>query len=305
VLRLFQCLFVVCLALSSRQPIDAADPVFDGKRAFSYLEAICDLGPRISGSPGMTAQQELLEKHFTQLGAQVRFQEFDVPHPTTGQPVRMRNLLVVWDPQASERVLLCCHYDTRPRPDQELIPAHRDKPFIGANDGASGVAVLMELGQQFAAHPPQRGVDFVFFDGEELVYNKNDKYFLGSEKFATEYRDHPPQGFRYSAGVLLDLVAGKNITFFYEKNSLRYAPDLTRSIWETAGRLGVREFVPRSKHLVLDDHLALNQIAKIPSCDIIDFDYPHWHKRNDLPAACSEDSLAKVGRVLLAWLAGQ
>ena len=118
----------------------------DGDRAFRYLEQICEIGPRISGTPGMQRQQEIIETHFSQLGAEVRYQEFDVAHPQTGEPVRMRNMIVSWNPESSERLLVCCHYDTRPRPDQEPLPFNRDKPFIGANDGGSGVAVLMEMG---------------------------------------------------------------------------------------------------------------------------------------------------------------
>lgn len=275
---------------------------FDGQRAFSYLEAICALGPRISGTPQMTQQQELITSHFTKLGATVQYQDFDVPHPLTGGPVRMRNIIVSWRPDAPERLLLCCHYDTRPKPDREPNAAHRELPFIGANDGASGVALMMELGNQFAALPIKPAVDFVIFDGEELVYSDKDKYFHGSEYFAKAYRDAPAGGPRYRDGVLLDMVAGKNATFFYEGNSLKYAPDVTRKVWDTARRAGVKEFVARRKHEVLDDHIPLNTIAKIPTCDIIDFDYPHWHLRNDIPAACSATTLTKVGRVVSLWI---
>ncbi|SFI19386.1 M28 family peptidase [Planctomicrobium piriforme] len=296
-------LLVCCLTLPAISPAqENRAPAFDGRRAFSYLEAICAIGPRISGTPGMARQQELIERHFTALGAEVRYQDFDVAHPETGQPVRMRNMIVSWQPQAEQRLLVCCHYDTRPRPDREPLPFQRDKPFIGANDGGSGIAVLMELGNLIAAMQPRPAVDFVFFDGEELVYDPQDKYFLGAEHFAKSYRDRPAGSPRYEQGVLLDLVAGQNANFYYEVNSLRYAPEVTRSIWETAQRLGIKEFVARRKHEVLDDHLALNTIAGIPTCDIIDFDYPHWHRRNDLPGACSAATLSNVGRVIFAWL---
>ncbi|WP_437228280.1 M28 family peptidase [Planctomicrobium sp. SH661] len=298
----FLTLCVLPLEVSAQQAND-----FDGARAFNYLREICAIGPRISGTPGMQQQQDLLEKHFTDLGGEVRYQEFDASHPRTGQPVRMRNIIVQWRPQATRRILLCCHYDTRPFPDRETSPALREKPFIGANDGGSGVALLMELGNHLGKEGvlplnSDLGVDFVIFDGEELVYTQGDKYFLGSEYFATEYRDHPPQNFRYLSGVLLDMVAGTGATFYYEINSLRYAPEVTRDVWKVAADLGIRDFVARRKHEVLDDHLALNQIARIPTCDIIDFDYPHWHKRNDLPAACSAQTLGKVGRVMMGWI---
>lgn len=277
---------------------------FDAARAFGYLEQVCAIGPRIAGTDGMLRQQQLLEKHFVDLGAQVFFQEFDTSHPQTGEPVRMRNLIVSWQPQAPERVLVCCHYDTRPRPDREPYPPNQDKPFIGANDGGSGVALLMELGRHMAAFKPACGVDFVFFDGEELVYDNTrdqERYFLGSKYFSEQYRDRPP-GFTYRCGVLLDMVAGKDFKAFYESNSLRYAPELTRSVWDAAKRAGVKEFVPRIRHEVRDDHLPLNQIARIPTCDVIDFDFPYWHLRNDIPATCSGATMAKVARVLMEWL---
>lgn len=287
---------------SAQQPI-----VFDGQRAHGYLASICELGPRFSGSPGMQKQQALLEKHFSDLGGEVRYQEFDVPHPQTGQPVRMRNMVVHWGPPIAQRMLLCCHYDTRPFPDREPTPALREKPFLGANDGGSGVAMLMELANHMKVLSQQAqthgmGVDFVFFDGEELVYAQGDKYFWGSEYFARSYRDRPSPTFQYVNGILLDMVAGAGASFHLEVNSLRYAPQVTRDFWGLAARLGVKEFVNRRKHEVLDDHLALNQIAQIPTCDIIDFDYPHWHRRNDLPAACSAQTMGKVGRVLVAWI---
>ncbi|MBX3442166.1 MAG: M28 family peptidase [Planctomyces sp.] len=292
-------LFAVLLAAA---PTVAAPPGFDGRRAFADLEAICAIGPRISGTEGMAQQQQLLLDHFTELGAECAFQEFDVPHPRTGEPTRLRNLLVTWHPETTERILLGCHYDTRPRPDREPLPRNRDLPFIGANDGASGVAALMELGRQMSALAPRYGVDFVFFDAEEFLWDdRRDNYFLGSEHFAKNYVNSPPPH-RYVAGVVLDMVADKDLRIYYEGFSLRYARPVAESVWKTAEKIGVKQFVARRRHEVRDDHLPLNQIAKIPTIDIIDFDYPHWHTRNDIPANCSAESLEAVGRVMVAWL---
>lgn len=274
--------------------------MIDAKRAFGYLVTICRIGSRVSGSSGMADQQKLVAEHFRQQGAQVAFQKFEVPHPQTGQPVRMNNIIVSWHPEAKERVLLGCHYDTRPFPDQDPDPARSGK-FIGANDGASGVALFMELAHHMQNLKPTYGVDFVLFDGEELVYARGDKYFLGSEHFAFQYRDHPP-AYRYVCGVVVDMIADKNLNILQEQNSLKYAPELTKSIWNTARRLKVKEFVAKVGYEIQDDHLPLNNIARIPTCDIIDFDYPHWHRSTDIPANCSEASLAKVGSVLLQWL---
>lgn len=295
-------LLTLALVFAFQSGTHAESLLPDSDRAFQYLKTVCAIGPRISGTAGMQKQQELIEKHFTQFGAEVRYQEFDVAHPNTGAPVRMKNMIVSWHPESKERILLCCHYDTRPFPDEEALAVNRTKPFIGANDGGSGVALLMELAHHMSKVTPKLGVDFVFFDGEELVYDKDDKYFLGSEYFATQYRDNPPSGFRYVKGVLLDMVADRNLNIYIEKNSLKYAPQVTRSVWATARKLRARSFINRSKYEIRDDHLPLNLIAKIPTCDIIDFDYPYWHKRNDVPAACSGRSMAIVGRVVLHWL---
>lgn len=273
----------------------------DAERAFGYLTKICDIGPRISGSEGMDRQQRLISEHFTKLKANVRFQSFDAAHPASGNPVRMNNMIVSWDPAATKRVLLACHYDTRPRADRDDPLRAREGKFLGANDGASGVALFMELAHHIGRIKPTYGVDFVFFDGEELVYGERDPYFLGSEHFAKDYRDKPPQ-YEYVCGVLVDMIGDKNLQLYEEANSLEYAPEVTQSIWKMAKKLGVKEFVAKPKHEVRDDHLPLNRIAHIPTCDIIDFDYPHWHTTRDVPAACSGESLAKVGRVLLAWL---
>jgi len=288
-------------AASAAEP--ARVPQIDAQRAYGYLVSVCELGPRISGTPGMAAQQRLITDHFAGLGVQVGMQSFDTRHPLTGAPVRMSNMVVSWHPEAKRRVLVACHYDTRPLPDQDRY--NPNGRFIGANDGASGVALLMELGHHIRDIEPTYGIDFVFFDGEELVYkgrfgNKGE-YFVGSRYFAQQYRDRPPEH-RYVCGVVVDMVADRNLNLYMEKKSVRFAPTVTRSLWRTAAELGVREFIARRKHDIEDDHVPLNEIARIPTCDIIDFDYPHWHTMRDVPSKCSGESLEKVGRVLLHWL---
>jgi glutaminyl-peptide cyclotransferase len=280
----------------------------DGDAAYKMLKDICAIGPRKSGSPGMAKQQELLIAHFRKLGAQVSTQDFDVRDPQSGAKVTMKNIIVEWHPEKKERVLLCTHYDTRPYPDED--PRRPRGKFIGANDGASGPALLSELGRHMGELEIPYGVDFVLFDGEELVYDRaRDKYFLGSEHFAKSYVAEPP-AHRYLAGVLLDMVGDKNLELYYEGNSMLQNPAIAREIWKTALRLKVKEFIPRTKHTVSDDHLALSSIARIPSIDIIDFDYPRqgaasfWHTEADTPDKCSAASLAKVGWVLLEWLKG-
>ena len=278
---------------------------FNGERAYEYLKAVCAIGPRVSGSEGMARQQKLLEAHFSKLGGQVSYQKFRVRHPLTGEPVPMANLLVRWHPERRERILLCAHYDTRPLPDRDPNPRlRREGVFIGANDGGSGVALLMEMAHEIGDLQTKYGVDFCLFDGEELVYDSDrDPYFLGSEWFARQYVARP-QGFTYRWGVLLDMVGDADLQLYQEKNSM-YWPDtrpLVIDIWNTAERLGVKEFIPRRKHEIRDDHIKLHNIGGIPCCDIIDFDYPHWHTTGDTVDKCSALSLAKVGWVVTEWL---
>jgi hypothetical protein len=276
---------------------------FDARRAMDYLRQLCDIGPRISGSDGMRRQQELLRKHFEKCGAKVRLQEFTARQRSQRDPTPMANLIASWYPNRTRRVILCSHYDTRPHADQEADPRRRREPFVSANDGGSGVALLMEVANHMQDLKADVGVDFVLFDGEEYIFDnrpQGDKYFFGSEHFATEYvRTHPK--YTYVAAILLDMVGGKEIHFPAEVNSLFNAGELVEEVWKIAREQGCTAFEPRQGPEVLDDHLALNK-ARIPAIDIIDFSYPHWHKLSDVPENCSGDSMAQVARVLTVWL---
>ncbi len=288
---------------------------FNGARAYEDLKQLCDeIGPRCTGSVGMTRQQAMLKAHFEKCGGRVELQQFENPHPLTGEPVPIVNMIVHWRPQSEERILLCTHYDTLPFP--VLDPVDPKGRFVGANDGGSGVAVLMELGREMRDLEPDLpyGVDFVFFDAEEFMFDEHGtasdpdgkmtgEFFVGSEYFARQYRDHPPP-YRYRWGVLLDMIGDKDLRIPQERIGLKTLKGrkLVRQIWETARRLGVREFVMRPGIEIKDDHVPLNKIARITTIDLIDFDYPAWHTRNDTPEQCSALSLAKVGWVLREWL---
>jgi glutaminyl-peptide cyclotransferase len=292
-------------AATSRFELD--DIPFNGARAFEYLEQLCALGRRPSGSEGMAAQQELLEDHFKKLGATVHRQEFRVRHPLSGNPVAMCNLIAQWHPERKQRILLCAHYDTLPYP--MLDPVDRQGVFVGANDGGSGVALLMEMAHELtdllADDQTQFGVDLVMLDGEEFIFEPKGRYFLGSEYFARSYAagNLPYQG-RYRWGILLDMIGDADLGIKQEANSFgwRDTRPLVFQIWATARRLQVREFIPEKGKEILDDHVPLHNIGGIPICDLIDFDYPPWHTREDTPDKCSALSLAKVGWVVREWL---
>ena len=278
------------------------DIPFHGTRAYEYLKQLCAIGPRPSGSSGMAAQQKLLGEHFTQCGAVVEWQRFGVKHPVDGSPVPMANLIARWYPERQERILLCAHYDTLPFP--MLDPVNPRGTFVGANDGASGVAVLMELAHEIADLKTPYGVDVVLFDGEEFIFSQRHRYFLGSEYFARQLIGGPAaHGYRW--GVLLDMIGDADLQIYQDRTSMgwRDVRPLVEEIWATAARLGVREFIPRQKYAIQDDHVPLHDIAGIRICDIIDFDYPPWHTQQDTPEQCSALSLAKVGWVVREWLA--
>ncbi len=274
---------------------------FDGKRAMQYLTQLCDLGPRLSASPAMRKQQELLKVHFEKLGATVTLQKFEGTQPSQKGPIPMANMIITWNPDAKRRVLFAGHYDTRPIADQELRERDWYKPFISANDGTSTVAFMMELAHHMKDLPRNIGLDFIIFDGEEYIFDKmRDKFFLGSDYFAKQYakekRNHD-----YIAGVLLDLFAGKNAQFPIEVNSRFLAGPVLESVWMEAERQGVKSFIWKQGPEVQDDHLALNRV-RIPTINIIDFEYAHWHKLTDLPENCSGDTMVDVAKVLTAWV---
>ena len=152
-------------------------------------------------------------------------------------------------------------------------------------------------------------MDLVFFDGEEFVIQRQrDPMFLGSTYFAQQYAEGKLDC-KYVYGILVDMVADKDLQIYLEGNSLGYADRLTRSVWTVAKDLGVKEFIPEQRHKIRDDHLPLNSIARIQTVDIIDFDYPntvqgnsYWHTQQDTVENCSAESLGKVGSVVLEWL---
>jgi glutaminyl-peptide cyclotransferase len=280
---------------------------FDDAQALKYLKQLCDLGPRISGSETMKKQQEIIEKHFKGLGATVTRQEFKGKQLSRKQPTEMVNLIISWHPDKTRRVLITTHYDTRPIADQEKNPQNWNKPFVSANDGTSGVAFLMELGNHMKELKTEFGVDFVLFDGEEYVFETaatggGDKYFFGSEYFAEDYQKTKDQRkFRYDAGLLLDLFAAKNAELKVEHYSYAAAKPLVEQIWALAKDVGAKSFKFENGWEVQDDHLALIK-AGIPTVDIIDFDYPHWHKLTDTPDKVSGAQMAEVSKVISIWL---
>ncbi len=277
---------------------------FDGERAIGYLKSLCEMGTRWSNSKEMTKQQELLTAHFEKHGAKVTLQKFNGRQPSQKDPIPLANMIVTWHPDAKKRIILCGHYDTRPIAHEEPRK-NWDKPFLSADDGTSTTAFLMELAHHMKDLKLQDGigVDFVLFDAEEYIFDKSrDKFFLGSEYFAADYKKNPPKH-KYIGGVLFDLFAHKGAEYKVELNSYDMAKDLVTEIWAVAKAEGVKAFIWDQGIEIQDDHLALNAVG-IPTVDIIDLNgyTDHWHKLSDTPDKCSPNSMNQVAKVIMAWL---
>jgi hypothetical protein len=283
---------------SSTRPTKLAG--FDGERAYEYLVEQCNIGTRISGTEGNRKLRDRMEEHFAGLGAQVKRQPFQSRHPLSGDPVEMENIVASWHPERTSRVVIGAHFDTRPFPDKETNPRKKTATFLGANDGASGVAVLMEMAHALSDLKTSLGVDLVAFDAEELVYDEKGEYCLGSQHFADQYRRAGAQK-RYVAGIVVDMVGGDPMAIYPDREGYRQAPRLVEEIWNIAKRLKASSFKTGRFYEVNDDHIPLLEVG-IPAIDIIDFSYKYWHLASDTPDKCSAASLAQVGGVLVEWL---
>lgn len=210
----------------------------------------------------------------------------------------MTNVVASFSLQKTERILLCAHWDSRPWADQDPNSENRDQPVLGANDGASGVAVLLEVARHIQLAEPKYGVDIVLFDGEDSgLPGQPDSYALGAQHFAKN------KDFRYRPkfGILLDMVGDKDLQIYQEENSVNYAPQIVERIWDRAQGLGSSSFFASPGYQVTDDHLPLLNVG-IPCVNLIDFDYEYWHTLADTPDKCSPESLAEVGRLILSLL---
>lgn len=227
----------------------------------------------------------------------VRLQPFSHTWSRTGKPVQMANIIGEqnWK-DAKVRVLLIAHWDSRPTSDQEWDEDKRNKPLIGANDGASGVAVLLELMRVLKERKSEVGVMYLMTDGEDLGPSLAEM-LLGARYFAK----NPPSP-KPDYGILLDMIGDKDLAVPMELNSYRYAPELMRALYAHAATVGLsKEFPNQYGEYIEDDHMPLNQ-AGIPTIDLIDFTYDPWHTQADTVDKCSPQSLGAVGKLLETWL---
>ncbi len=271
-----------------------AIPHFDSIKAFEYLTRQVSFGPRVPGTKAHDDTQKWLVSILREHTPYVSVQPF---RGTFGDSeVEMKNIMASFYPEKKERVLLCAHWDSRHHADHDPDSTKWTQPVPGANDGASGVAVLLEIAGVLAKVEPPAGVDIVFFDGEDQgEYGNNSTWLLGSRYFAKAM----PLSYRPGYAILLDMIGDRDLMLSSEVNSIDSAPNLWNIIVKHCESLGIT--VSNEKIGILDDHIPLIERG-IRSVDLIDFDYPYWHTVSDTPDKCSSESLGKIGELVLRIL---
>jgi Zn-dependent M28 family amino/carboxypeptidase len=260
------------------------DSVFDGARAYADVETQVAFGPRIPGSEGHAQVREWMREELESAGWQVEIQESEA----LGNPVLN---LVAKRNDESPQIIVGAHYDTRIFADNDPDTANYTQPVPGANDGASGVAVLLELARSLPEDTPN--IWLVFFDAEDNGRIAGWDWILGSREFVRLNAVQP------QAVVIVDMIGDADLNIYKEYNS---NADLTDEIWAVAASLGYENtFIPDYKFSMLDDHTPFLE-AGIPAIDIIDFDYPYWHTVEDTPDKVSAESLEIVGKTLWTWI---
>ena len=275
-------LYVYSFLNSNREPT-----AFDGSRAYTDVQTQVDFGPRTPGSVGHAQVREWMRAELESAGWTVEVHESN----RMGHPIY--NIIAKQSDEAPQ-IILGAHYDTRFFADHDPDPAKQTEPVPGANDGASGVAILLELARTL----PEDIVPtwLVFFDTEDNGRIDEWDWILGSRAFVEEIEIDP------RAVVIVDMIGDKDLNIYLERNSDKA---LRAEIWDTAASLGYQSaFINSEKHSMLDDHTPFLE-AGIPAVDIIDFDYEYWHTTQDTPDKVSAESLMMVGNTLWHWLTAQ
>ena len=268
---------------------------FDGAAAFGYVEQQMAFGPRIPGTPGHERMKGWLDSLARARADTVILQDWE--HVTAkGVKLQLRNVIARFNPGASERVLYLAHWDTRPRTDS---PLSTDSSGVvpGANDGASGVAVLLGVADALRRQRPTIGVDLLFTDGEDWgSFEDSTETLIG----ARYYAQHQVPGNTPLYAILFDMVGDKDLQIYPEGNSMLGAPEVVSRVWEAARSLGYAgTFIDSPKHTLTDDHVPLQRVG-IRAIDVVDFDYPVWHTKDDTLDKVSAQSLQIVGDVAMA-----
>lgn len=286
---------------------------FSADSAYQYVASQCDFGPRVPGTDAQKACAKWLQNELLRHGATVKLQEGEMT-AYNGTKLPVINIMGSFNPDAKMRVLLISHWDSRPFADNDPDPAKRKQPVIGANDGASGVGILLELARLCNEKLPQVGIDIFLTDAEDYGApddwkgTHDEKWWaLGTQMWC---KQAAKEGYRAQYGILLDMVGSADATFYREYYSERYAGSFVNEIWQNAARLGYGDlFINQGGGGVTDDHVFVNRMLQIPCVDIIDTRTdtdgtfcPEWHTTYDTIDNISRETLGKVGRVLVSLL---
>lgn len=292
------------------QPVKQQNvPAFDADSAWVFVENQVKFGPRVPNSEAHVACGNYLTSELKRFGAQVYEQEATLT-AYNGTQLKAKNIIGSYNPENSKRVLLFAHWDSRPYADYDKDPANHKKPIDGADDGASGVGVLLEMARQFSIKSPAIGIDIIFFDAEDygtpefVKEYKENTWCLGAQFWA---KNPHVKGYKADFGILLDMVGAKNASFFKEATSMRYAPQIVEEVWSTARDLGYGKFFINAEGgAITDDHQYVILGRNIPCIDIIYTDPesdngfgPHWHTQNDTMDNIDRETLKAVGQTVL------
>lgn len=296
--------------------VNPVGPSFNADSAYAFTKAQCDFGPRDMNSRGHDLCGEWIVSKFKEYGCKVTTQTATLAG-YDGTKLRSRNIMASINPEATTRILLCAHWDSRPWADNDPDSANWRKPILAANDAASGVAVMLELARIIRkskdekAFNKQLGIDFVCFDAEDWgtpqwadVADNADSWALGAQYWSKNL----PQGYEARYGILLDMVGGVGAKFYREGMSMQYAPEIVKKVWRAAREVGFGSYFPKEDGgVITDDHVPVNQFAKIPTIDIIPYYAdcqqssfgPTWHTLADNMENIDKNTLKAVGQTLV------
>jgi len=278
-------------------------PTFQEDNAYKLLLQQCDFGPRNPGSEGYESCKKMIIETMKSYADTVIYQDFTYKEEKNNTFHNGQNIIGRFNPNSKFQTMISAHWDTRPWADRDKDKKNHNKPILGANDGASGVAVLLELARILSDNKPAIGVSLVFFDAEDLgVEGKNGTYCRGSDYFARNLPFSKP-----NEAINLDMVGDKQLRIPIERNSYSFHPKLVRKLWNRAAEMDLNAFVNKLDYAIYDDHVPLYKIAGIPAINIIDFRYPnkytnYWHTMDDIPENCSANSLGQVGKLMVDYI---
>lgn len=323
-LKSFSLLLIALLSLygcktktSSEQTTEKAltlvsSPAFNADSAYQFIQKQVDFGPRVPNTIAHRQCGDYLVSTLKKYGLEVTEQQF-IASTYDNKKLNARNIIGSFNPKATKRILLASHWDSRPFADQDSV--HKDKPVLAANDGASGVGVLLEVARTLAtaSNKPDIGVDIIFFDAEdwgnsEVAKDKFSGYCLGSQHWAAN--KHIP-GYTAYFGILLDMVGAKGATFLKEGYSVAMAEGVVKTVWDIAGQLGYNSyFIDKNGAAITDDHVPVNEVAKIPMIDIIhtfpenstNTFFKDWHTTHDTMDNIDPKTLKAVGQTVMQVL---